>query len=182
MTVNEIISEPRQPKPAGLRPLSLGSVLEALADAGEKALDVETMDGMVGRGYHITEVKAGTFVALDCGGNPDRWEETILQIEDLAQGDMPQMTAGKFSRIVNKVLSSAKPDLAARLTVEIGPPNTAMRIFDAVDVLNETNRTVLRLAPRPAICKPRHREELGLSLAAQSACCGGPSGGKACCG
>jgi len=34
-------------------------------------------------GYHVTEVKAGSFGTLDCGGNPDAWRETILQVEDL---------------------------------------------------------------------------------------------------
>eukprot|EP01036_Dinobryon_divergens_P045898 gene45898-61347_t len=57
---------------------SLASVLAALEPHGDKALVFEYDGGEVQAGYHVTEVKAGSFVTLDCGGNPDAWQETPL--------------------------------------------------------------------------------------------------------
>jgi hypothetical protein len=30
--------------------------------------------------YHVTEVKAGQFAALDCGGNPESWSEIFIPL------------------------------------------------------------------------------------------------------
>lgn len=67
------------------------------------------------------------------------------------------MTVGKFRGILGKAAERVTLAPDARLTFEIGPPELPMQVFD-VDTLHlDTNRTVLRLAPRVAICKPRHR-------------------------
>lgn len=63
---------------------SLATVLTALAPHEDKSLVIDYGDGReVQAGYHVTEVKAGSFVTLDCGNNPDAWQETILQVEDI---------------------------------------------------------------------------------------------------
>ncbi len=31
-------------------------------------------------GYHLTEIKAAHFDTVDCGGQTNRWDETILQL------------------------------------------------------------------------------------------------------
>src|SRR5688572_32590578 len=56
-------------------------------------------------GYHLTEIKAAHFDTVDCGGQTNRWDETIVQLwvpegADDADG---YMTAGKFLRIFDKV-------------------------------------------------------------------------------
>ncbi len=63
---------------------SLGAILDILEGHADKVLVLAYGDGQqVQAGYHITEVKAGSFVTLDCGGNPDAWRETVLQVEDI---------------------------------------------------------------------------------------------------
>src|SRR6478672_5385655 len=111
---------------------SLASVLSALASHEDKALVFDYGDGReVQAGYHVTEVKAGSFVTLDCGGNPDAWQETILQVEDLPIEDgRPAMTVGKFRTILAKVAQRVELQPGARLTFEVGPPGMAMQIFD----------------------------------------------------
>jgi hypothetical protein len=32
------------------------------------------------RGYHLTELKAASFETVDCGGQTNRWQETIVQL------------------------------------------------------------------------------------------------------
>lgn len=50
---------------------SLAAVLVQLEGQDEKPLVIEYADRTVQAGYHVTEVKAGSFVTLDCGNNPD---------------------------------------------------------------------------------------------------------------
>ncbi|MGX1791126.1 DUF6428 family protein [Bosea sp. NPDC055332] len=156
----------------------LGALLDALEPHASKPLLLEYADRMIQPGYHVTEVKAGSFVTLDCGGNPDRWQETILQVEDLPSHDgRGHMLAGKFRAILAQVAERIALAPGARLTFEVGRPDEPMRVFDVGAVLPQVDRVVLRLMTRPAICKPRHRAaEQETSIA----CCG-PSSGPGCC-
>jgi hypothetical protein len=131
-------------------------------------------------GYHITEIKAGSFTTLDCGGNPDRWSETILQVEDLpAQPDERPMTVGKFGAILRRVAEQIELVPDARLTVEVGPPGSPMQVLDVGSVAIANEEATLHLVPRAAICKPRHR---AVRRATAAAPCCGRSNASACCG
>jgi hypothetical protein len=141
-------------------------------------------DGLhVRSGYHVTEVKAGSFVTLDCGGNPDAWNETVLQVEDLPDArNGRSMTAGKFRSILTKVAGNVALDLQARLTLEVSRPNEPMRVFDVAEVAAEGGDVVLRMTARPAICKPRHRAAAAAAATAvATACCAPSNTGSACC-
>lgn len=151
---------------------SLGAILNILEAHSDKALVLAYGDGkQVQDGYHITEIKAGSFVTLDCGGNPDAWRETVLQVEDipLAEGSTP-MTVAKFQSILRKVGSRVQLDNNARLTWEVSRPGNPMQVYDVagIEIEIENDRATMRLSPRPAICKPRHRSQ--------------QAGGPACCG
>ncbi len=154
---------------------ALGDLIDALRPYAPLALVIEYDGRAIQAGYHVTEVKAGSFVTLDCGGNPDAWLETVLQVEDLpASAEQPgHMAVGKFLGIIAKVAARVPLNDTARLTFEVGPPAQPMQIFDveALEVDGETAR--LRLQPRAAICKPRHRAQAQVA----ASCCG-PSG---CC-
>jgi hypothetical protein len=156
---------------------SLSQALGALEGQDDKALVIEYGGRAIRPGYHITEVKAGSFVTLDCGGNPDAWKETILQVEDLEpEGTQTFMTVGKFRSIMRTVADKVEIDSASRLTFEVGPPEVPMQIYDLGDLRIGASRVHMRLTARPAVCKPRHRE----SELAQK-CCGGTSAKSKCC-
>lgn len=156
---------------------SLGALLAALEPHVGKELVIDYGGRMIRPGYHITEIKAGSFVTLDCGGNPDAWQETILQIEDIAQeGEGGYLSIDKFRGILDQVAQRVELEAGARLTFEVGPPAAAMQIFDVDGLRMETGRVILRLVARSAICKPRHR------VRQEAATCRGPkSAGKDCC-
>jgi hypothetical protein len=169
---------------------SLLALLDALSPHGDKALVIEYGGRTTRPGYHVTEVKAGTFHTLDCGGNPDSWQETILQVEDLAPADLAPggessfMRVGKFRGILDKVAGRIALDPDARVTLEVGPPAEAMQVFDLDALFIEADRVRLTLAARPAICKPRHRYTVpaGPVKAADAApCCGGGARQPVCC-
>lgn len=160
---------------------SLSGVLTCLAAHDEKSLAIAYGEGLeVQPGYHVTEVKAGSFATLDCGGNPDAWQETILQVEDipLAEGKQP-MSVGKFRRILAEVDRKVRLNEEARLTIELGRPGDAMRVFDVASIAIDGPRAVMHLGERSAICKPRHRA----AHVQAEACCSPAqaSTGKGCC-
>ncbi|AEQ52772.1 DUF6428 family protein [Pelagibacterium halotolerans] len=149
---------------------SLGAVLDVLGAHGDKPLALAYGDGQqVQAGYHVTEIKAGSFVTLDCGGNPNAWRETVLQVEDIpANQGSASMTVAKFQSILGKVGSRVQLDRDARLTWEVSRPGDPMGIYDVAGIEIERDRAIVRLSPRPAICKPRHRAR----QAGAPACCG----------
>lgn len=136
---------------------SLAAVLAALASHDHKPLVIEYPGHQVRAGYHVTEVKAGSFVTLDCGGNPDAWQETILQVEDIpATEGQGFMKVGKFRGILAQVDRKMRLNGDARLTFEVSAPDVAMQVFDVAEVVVDDTSATIRLGARPAICKPRH--------------------------
>lgn len=164
-----------------LSDMSLAGVLDALGPHDEKSLIIDYGDGrQVQAGYHVTEVKAGSFVTLDCGNNPDAWQETILQVEDIPASDGRScMKVGKFRSILAQVDRKIRLNADARLTLEVGQPDEAMRVYDVAGVAVEEDKAIIRLGERPAICKPRHR-----AAQAEAAACCSPAVSRtsnACC-
>jgi len=156
---------------------SLAQVLAALDGHYEMPLSIRYDDREVQAGYHITKVKFASLQTLDCGGNPDSWQETILQVEDIpAEQDKAQMTAGKFRSILATVDKKVRLNHDARLTIEIGKPGEAMRVLDVAGVSIEGDVACLTLGVRAAICKPRHRA----TKASASTCCS-PAKSSGCC-
>jgi Family of unknown function (DUF6428) len=167
------------------RASSLAGVLALLSGHDDKALVIDCAGQRVQAGYHVTEVKAGSFVTLDCGGNPDAWQETILQVEDIpaAEGNS-FMKVGKFRGILAAVDRKVRLNADARLTLEVSRPDAAMRVFDVAEVAFEDGAAILRLGERPAICKPRHKAQQAAAAEAPTTACCAPAGtasGTACC-
>lgn len=160
---------------------SLAAMLDVLAPHDDKALVFEYGDRRVQSGYHVTEVKAGSFVTLDCGGNPDAWQETILQVEDIpAKDGQTFLRVGKFRTILAQVDRKVRLDADARVTIEVSRPDEAMQVFDVAGIGVTENEVVVRLGERPAICKPRHRAQQR-DVATASACCSPAAKASGCC-
>jgi hypothetical protein len=131
-------------------------------------------------GYHVTEVKAGAFQALDCGANHESWHETFVQLWDVpAEDGRGHMAAGKFLAIIRKVADRVPFDPAAKLTFEISDGRRAMQLYCATAVADGDDTVRVWLAARPASCKPRDRWLA--EQAAETACCAAESAAKRCC-
>lgn len=149
--------------------ITIGGLLAFLADHREKPL-VFLYDGHpVKPGYHVAEVKAGQFAALDCGANPESWTEIFIQLWDVNE-DRVHMPAGKFSAIIRKVTEHLALDMSAKLTFEVSDGIRPMRLYRAA--LPEITAGVIHieLSPRPASCKPRDRWLVEQQK--QASCCG----------
>lgn len=156
--------------------------LEAMLAACDSQPSVPLVFAYDGRtiqpGYHVTEVKAGDFAALDCGGNPEAWSEIFVQLWDIVDGGRTHMTAGKFAAIIRKVSEHVGIDVGARLTFEVSDGLAPMQLHCAASPRLEGGSLWVALSPRPASCKPRDR---WLEKHRQAAACCGPASPKPCC-
>lgn len=165
--------------PAATGELAIGELLAA-CDAHPTSALVFIHEGRpVRAGYHVTEVKAGQFSALDCGGNPEAWPEIFIQLWDIEEGERTHMKAGKFAAIIRKVSDHVALDPSARLTFEVSDGIAPMQLHraGAPESVNDALRVVL--VPRAASCKPRDRWLAGRNKS--SACCAGPSAARPGC-
>lgn len=138
--------------------LSTAALLAGFAAHGEKALVFVYEGREVLPGYHVTEVKAGTFASLDCGANPESWHETVIQLWDVpAEPGRGFMPVGKFLAIMKKVAEQVSFDGDAKLTFEVSDGQSAMQMFALAAVEVDGNAVRVTLQPRPASCKPRDR-------------------------
>lgn len=154
--------------------VTIGGLLSCLAAHPAARLIFRYDDRTVRRGYHVTEVKAGHFAALDCGANPEAWTEIFIQLWDV--DDAPdQMTAGKFVKIIRKVTEHVALEMDARLTFEVSDGMRPMQLHRAADPIAVGDEIVVELSPRPASCKPRDRW-----LAEQSKSCCSPQRSPCC--
>lgn len=148
--------------------LTLSELLGALAPYKDQPL-VFTYDGQtVKPGYHVTEVKAGRFDAVDCGAHPESWSELFIQLWDV-DGDGPHMSAGKFASIIGKVSQRIAIDPMAKLTFEVSDGMRPMQLHMAGAPRLADGLLQVSLSPRAASCKP-----LARAFAAQiktQACC-----------
>ena len=121
-------------------------------------------------GYHLTEIKAARFDTVDCGGQTNRWDETIVQLwvpegADYADG---YMTAGKFLRIFDKVTAMIPLNLEAEVRIEYGDENIFPSLYHVESIAIERGTTRVALSPPATTCKARDRR---LAEVETGACC-----------
>ncbi|WLR95445.1 DUF6428 family protein [Shinella zoogloeoides] len=164
---------------AVLPDITLGQLLDGLAASPEAPL-VFVYDGHpVKTGYHVTEVKAGAFSALDCGANPEAWSEMFVQLWDVDEDGRSHMPAGKFSAIIRKVSDHVRLDPAVKLTFEVSDGNRPMALYCASSPRMAEDKIEVALTARPASCKPRDRW-LAENKGAKISCCN-PADASQCC-
>ncbi len=167
------------PVPSVAEDIQLGALLAA-CDAEPTAPLVFAYEGRTIRpGYHVTEVKAGQFAALDCGGNPEMWSEIFVQLWDVIDGDRTHMNAGKFAAIIRTVSEHVGLDLGARLTFEVSDGVVPMQLHCASGPVSADGVLRVALSPRAASCKPRDR---WLEQQKAGACCAPSTSTEPCCG
>lgn len=157
--------------------ITAGELLELLWDHPASRLTFVYGGQAIRTGYHVTEVKAGQFAALDCGSNAESWTELFIQLWDVNESP-DQMTAKKFAAIIRKVTQHVALNLSARLTFEVSDGVGPMQLYRAGWPIISEEEVRVELSPRPASCKPRDRwlaEQKGVS------CCGAPTAGSKPC-
>jgi len=172
-------SEIRFAPPTDPSDVTIGSLLSFLATHTEKPLLFIYDSRTIRPGYHVTEVKAGQFAALDCGANPESWTEIFVQLLD-GDEDRTHMPAGKFSAIIRKVTEFLALDPGAKLTFEVSDGARPIQLYRAALPRVAGDEVQVALSPRPASCKPRDRW-LEQQKSVSAACCGTAAGAEPCC-
>lgn len=157
--------------------LSLDALLGTLEAHKEKTLIFHYDGRDVRPSYHVTEVKTGAFNALDCGANPESWQETFIQLWDIVEDNRGHMPVGKFLAIMGKVAQSVPFPREAKLTFEVSDGVKPMQLYKADSIAVEGNAVRVPLSARPSSCKPRDRW-----LEEQKASCCAPKSSQPCCG
>jgi len=128
-------------------------------------------------GYHLTELKAASFETVDCGGQTNRWPETIVQLWVSSRADNDYMTAAKFLKIFDKVRGMIPLDLDAEIRVEYGDDNFFPSTYHVRSVTDDQTTTRVLLEPPHTTCKARDRRVETLSTT--DSCCAPPT--EECC-
>lgn len=136
-----------------------------------RLLFVDASGHTIHAGYHLTELKAAAFDTVDCGGEPNQWNETIVQLWVPENADDDYMTTAKFLKIFDKVRGMIPLKLDAEIRVEYGDDNFFPSIYHVRSVTHEQGTTRVLLQPPATTCKARDRRM----------CCNSGSIAETCC-
>lgn len=132
--------------------------IDILRASPEKKLIFENANGDgIHRGYHLTEIKTAAYDTVDCGGQKNRWSETILQLWVPEEAEEDYMEAGKFVRIYDKVRGLVPVDEDTEVRIEYGDENFFPAVYRVGDVRERQNTLCFVLEPPATTCKARDR-------------------------
>jgi hypothetical protein len=120
-------------------------------------------------GYHLTEIKAASYDTVDCGGQTNRWNETIFQLWAPDDADDEYMTAEKFIGIFDRVCSLIDVDLTTEARIEYGDDANFFPSVYSVESIASSAALRVVLAPPAPTCKARDRRRE--DQPSEAACC-----------
>lgn len=147
--------------------------ISMLRVAPDNQLIFADLDGhTVHSGYHLTELKAASFDTVDCGGQTNRWQETIVQLWVPSHAGNKYMTAAKFLKIFEKVRGMIPLNLNAEVRIEYGDENFFPATYHVRSVTHDQTATRVLLEPPETTCKARDRRvEAAESSSRDGTCC-----------
>jgi hypothetical protein len=163
-----------QPKKinSGINQMKTNEFISKLRAAPTNQLIFVDLDShAVHRGYHLTELKAASFQTVDCGGQRNRWTETVVQLWVPPEADDDYMTVAKFLQIFDKVRGMIPLDFTAKIRVEYGDENFFPSTYHIRSVTHDQHATRVLLVPPETTCKARDRRACGAGDHDPQACC-----------
>jgi N-acetylglutamate synthase-like GNAT family acetyltransferase len=110
---------------------------------------------LVGPGYHVTEVKAVTIEAMDCGGKANAWRETVIQLMDgnAEEARTGFMTNRKFLAIYDQVTRKIPVRDEAEVRFEYGNTQSPALQYHVQHLDARADRVVVHLKTPGVQCK-----------------------------
>ncbi|WP_026299140.1 DUF6428 family protein [Deinococcus aquatilis] len=110
---------------------------------------------LVPAGYHVTEVKAVTIEAMDCGGKANTWRETVIQLMDGSEEEARagSMTNRKFLAIYDRVVRHIPVRDEAEVRFEYGNSLTPAMQYHVSHVEAQAERMIVHLRTPGVQCK-----------------------------
>ena len=152
-------------------------IAELRAAPNHQLIFVDVDGDAVHSGYHLTELKAASFDTVDCGGQANQWQETIVQLWVPADADDDYMTSAKFLKIFDKVRDMIPVKSEAEIHIEYGDENFFPSTYRIRSVTHDAGSTRVVLEPPATTCKARDRRIAALSTT--DSCCAPTT--KSCC-
>ncbi|MEQ6119763.1 DUF6428 family protein [Reichenbachiella sp. MALMAid0571] len=116
--------------------------------------------------YHITEIKNATVNSVDCGGNPDTYNQTIVQLLINPNEKIRKpWTSQKALSIFEKVHSKSPIKSDAEIFFEYGDSTIRTSHFSIRNVEEHDGTINVQLFVKPTVCKP------SLTYKGERACC-----------
>lgn len=114
--------------------------------------------------YHITEVKNVTIDSVDCGGNPDSYKQTIVQLWVPKNEELRKEWTAKKALSIFEVVDKMIPiNRDTDIFFEFGNEEVRTSNFSVETITKDDEKIVIQMYVQPTVCKPR--------LAGESSCC-----------
>ena len=128
---------------------------------------------LIGPGYHVTEVKAVSTEAMDCGGKAASWFETVIQLMDgsAEEAQAGFMTTDKFLGIYDRVAAHIPVRGGAEVRFEYGNAQSPALIYHVNHLEAGPERVLVHLRTPGVQCKAGDVCALPAAAGAQAACC-----------
>ena len=154
MTQNPV-NPPLQTATPGDPATTLG-LIAALQATPQRPLEF-WLDGqpLVPPGYHVTEVKAVSIEAMDCGGKAASWRETVIQLMDGSPQDARAgfMTTRKFLSIYGQVTRQIPVRGEAEVRFEYGDTSSPALQYHVSGLEAQPQRVLIHLRAPGVQCK-----------------------------
>lgn len=136
--------------------------LELLEQNPGKELIFEYQDQLhIPKAYHITEVKNVHIDAVDCGGRPSEYYQTIVQlwVSGTEQADRHMLTE-KALKIFNTVERIKPIRKETPIFFEWGHGDLATSVYE-IEAVSEAEHSIkIKMTVPPTVCKPIFELEL----------------------
>jgi hypothetical protein len=147
--------------------------LKVLENNLEKELIFEyANEHLVGTNYHLTEVKNVFFDTVDCGGKPNEWHETHLQLWESPQeiGKPNYLKTDKFLSILQKVNSIKALLLDTDIKIEYGSDTFSTSVMPIESIEISAKYLKMKLFMEQTRCKAN--DVCGITeVKEENACC-----------
>lgn len=158
---------------------TLKTFMDALTAHADKELLFEYAPNLlVGANYHITEVKTMHIDSVDCGGQPDSWDETVIQLWESPDelGKKDYMTVAKALQILNTVSKVKAFKMGSTVKIEYSNSNFHTAHLDVKSAKVNATQIIFQLHVVSTDCKAK--ELCGVPDTSDNASCAPGSG---CC-
>lgn len=127
---------------------------------------------LVSAGYHVTEVKAVTIEAMDCGGQAAVWRETVIQLMDgsAEEAGAGFMTNRKFLAIYDRAAKQLPVRDTAEVRFEYGNAGTPAMQYHVTHTELQPERIIVHLQTPGVQCKAGEACGVPTQAAAEASC------------
>jgi hypothetical protein len=105
--------------------------------------------------FHITEIKNASIESVDCGGNPDSYKQTIVQLMVNPSEELRKPWSGQKALSIFQVVDQKVPiNKDAEIFFEYGDQKIRTSHFSVEDVDISNGQINIQLYAKPTVCKP----------------------------